>query len=231
MFREEHTAHRYSKTSHSNCTQMLTRWYASSHRAKSANIRKWERSCPWFLPLYFHLNWMKQHSVQRCLSRRLRKETCWLFHNFSLGSGNEVLSCSDHGAKLSSSRAEDSPWRGTPRQQLAWHIRPLQQLHKDRSSLCGYMATCVWVIVCKQVHTQGNSHLGCFLFKFGPGHLWIKCLWSQAHIWPQQFRNTLESCSCNTSVVEVIGSTFSINTQTLMNSISGPMHASLHRCY
>lgn len=35
------------------------------------------------LALYFHLNWMKQHSVRRRLSTRLCKETCWLFHNFS----------------------------------------------------------------------------------------------------------------------------------------------------
>lgn len=124
-------------------------------------------------PLYFHLNWMKQHSVQCRLSRRLCKETCWLFHNFSLGSGNEVLSCSDHDAKLSSSRAEDSPWRGTPRRQLAWHIRPLQQLHKEGSSLCGNVAACVWLIVSKCI-SRGNSHLGCFLFKFGPGHLRMK---------------------------------------------------------
>lgn len=60
-----------------------------------------------------------------------------MFHNFTLGSGNEVLSCSDHDAKLSSSRAGDSPWRGAPRQQLAWHIRPLQQLHTEGSTLCG----------------------------------------------------------------------------------------------
>ena len=85
------------------------------------------------------------------VSRRLCKETCWLFHNFSLGSGNEVLSCSDHDAKLSSSRAGDSPSRGTPRQQLAWHIRPLQQLHKERSTLCGYSYMCMSVHECAQL--------------------------------------------------------------------------------
>lgn len=76
------------------------------------------------------------------VSRRLCEETCWLFHNFPLGSGNEVLSCSDHDAKLSSSSAGESPRRGAPRQQLAWHIRPLQHLHKERSTLCGHVSVC-----------------------------------------------------------------------------------------
>lgn len=82
---------------------------------------------------------MKQHSVQRCgFPEGYVRRRAGCFTTFSLGSGNEVLSCSDHDAKLSSSRAGDSPWRCTPRQQLAWHIRPLQHLHKERSTLCGY---------------------------------------------------------------------------------------------
>jgi len=124
--------------------------HASSHSTvKIENIRKGAFMSP-VLALYFHLNWKKQHCVQLSASRRLCKETCWLFHNFSLGSGNEELSCSDHDAKLISSRAGDSPWRGAPRQQLVWHIRPLQQLHKERSTQCGYLYMTVFVHMCIQ---------------------------------------------------------------------------------
>lgn len=71
------------------------------------------------------------------------------FTTFLLEVEMRCSSCSDHDAKLSSSRAGESPRRGAPRQQLARHIGPLQHPHEERSTLCGHVSVCSAPFRCK----------------------------------------------------------------------------------
>lgn len=105
------------------------------------------------MPLYFHPNWMKQHSEhRRAFPEGYVRRRAGHFTTFSLGSGNEALSCSDHDAKLSSSRAGDSPWRGSPRQQLAWHQTTAAASQVEVRAVWGFIHAFAHVCLCMRVY-------------------------------------------------------------------------------
>lgn len=156
-FWKKHHAHRplVQAQMHSRSCKAL---YMHKHRTQKQKCEHKESiPCPAFcFSISVQIGWSDAlRSAAVCT--RLCKETCWLFHNFSLGSGNEGLSHSDRDAKLGSSKARDPLWRATPRRQLAWHIRPTAAASQERSALGGIYTSALCLVYVR--HCRGSHRL------------------------------------------------------------------------